>query len=50
MGISYGDIQWAKTGERLTATTFERYRKEGGQVVIFMIPENIVRSAIADPR
>jgi len=49
MRISYGDLQWVKTGERLTAETFERYRKEGGQVVIFMIPESIVRLAVADP-
>ena len=49
MRISYGDLQWVKTGERLTAETFERYRTEGGQVVIFMIPENVVRLAIADP-
>jgi dihydroorotase len=49
MRISYGDLQWVKTGERLTAATFERYRKEGGQVVIFMIPETVVRLAIADP-
>jgi dihydroorotase len=49
MRISYGDLQWVKTGERLTAETFERYRKEGGNVVIFMIPEPMVRLAIADP-
>jgi len=49
MRISYGDLQWVKTGERLTAATFERYRKEGGEVVIFMIPEPVVRLAIADP-
>jgi dihydroorotase len=49
MRISYGDLQWVKTGERLTAETFERYRKEGGEVVIFMIPEDIVRLAVADP-
>jgi len=49
MRIGYGDLQWVKTGERLTAATFERYRKEGGQVVIFMIPESVVRLAVADP-
>jgi N-acyl-D-aspartate/D-glutamate deacylase len=49
MRIGYGDLQWVKTGERLTAETFERYRKEGGQVVIFMIPEDVVRLAVADP-
>lgn len=48
-GITYKDIQWSKTGERLTAETFEKYRKEGGLVVIFSIPEEAVRLAIADP-
>jgi N-acyl-D-aspartate/D-glutamate deacylase len=48
-GITFKDIQWSKTGERLTAETFEKYRKEGGLVVIFSIPEEAVRTAIADP-
>src|SRR6202021_1584754 len=33
----------------LTAETFEKYRKEGGLVVIFSIPEAAVRTAVADP-
>jgi dihydroorotase len=49
MGITYKDLQWAKTGERLTPETFEKYRKEGGIVIIFSIPESAVRSALADP-
>jgi N-acyl-D-aspartate/D-glutamate deacylase len=48
-GISFGELQWAKTGERLTAETFEKYRKEGGVVIIFSIPESAVRAALADP-
>ena len=48
-GITFKDLQWSKTGERLTAETFEKYRKEGGLVVIFSIPEKAVRTAIADP-
>ena len=48
-GITYKDIQWTKTGERLTPETFEKYRKEGGNVVIFSIPEEAVRTAIAEP-
>jgi dihydroorotase len=48
-GISYGDLQWALTGERLTAESFARFRKQGGMVVIHSIPENIVRLAIANP-
>ena len=48
-GITYKDIQWVKTGERLTAETFEKYRKEGGSVVVFSIPEDAVRTAVANP-
>ena len=28
-GITFGDLQWAATGERLTAETFARYRQAG---------------------
>jgi dihydroorotase len=48
-GISYGDLQWAATGERLTAESFARYRKQGGMVAIHAIPEDVVRTAIANP-
>ncbi len=48
-GITYKDIQWTKTGERLTEESFEKYRKEGGTVVIFSIPEEAARTAVADP-
>lgn len=30
----YGLLQWAATGERLTRETFEKYRAEGGAVII----------------
>jgi len=49
MGITYKDIQWAKTGERLTAETFEKFRKEGGAVVIYSIPEAAAREAVRNP-
>jgi dihydroorotase len=49
MGITYKDVQWAETGERLTAESFERYRKQGGIAVIFSIPEETVRTALANP-
>jgi len=48
-GINFGDLQWAATGERLTAETFLRYRKQGGMVAIHSIPEDIVKLAIANP-
>jgi N-acyl-D-aspartate/D-glutamate deacylase len=49
MGITYKDVQWAETGERLTAETFEKYRKKGGIVVIHSIPEEAARTAVASP-
>jgi dihydroorotase len=48
-GIGFGDLQWALTGERLTAESFARYRQQGGMVAIHSIPEEVVRMAIADP-
>lgn len=48
-GIGFRDLQWALTGERLTAETFARYRRQGGMVAIHSIPEEVVRQAIADP-
>lgn len=48
-GITYHDLQWAATGERLTPETFARYRKQGGMVAIHSIPEDIARLAMADP-
>lgn len=47
--ITFHDVQWADTGERLTAETFETYRKKGGVVVIHSIPEQAARTAIANP-
>jgi dihydroorotase len=48
-GISFGDLQWAATGERLTAESFARYRKQGGMMAIHSIPEEIVKLAMANP-
>jgi N-acyl-D-aspartate/D-glutamate deacylase len=48
-GIDYKDIMWATTGERLTAESFARYRKEGGLAIIFSIPESAADQAYRDP-
>jgi N-acyl-D-aspartate/D-glutamate deacylase len=48
-GITFGDLQWAATGERLTAESFTRYRRQGGMVAIHSIPEDVVRLAMASP-
>lgn len=47
--IGFNDVQWSATGERLTEESFGRYRKQGGLVVIHMIPEDAVRAAIRHP-
>jgi len=49
LGISYGDLQWTATGERLTAETFAKYRRAGGIVIMHMIPEEVVRFAVGHP-
>jgi dihydroorotase len=49
LGIDYKDLQWVDTGERLTAESFERYRKSGGMVIGHSIPEEIARGAVANP-
>jgi dihydroorotase len=48
-GVSYGNLQWVATGERLNADTFAKYRKQGGPVIIHVIPEEVARFAVADP-
>ncbi|MFN0088313.1 MAG: amidohydrolase family protein [Blastocatellia bacterium] len=49
LGMTYKDLQWVATGERLTAETYARYRKEGGSVIGHSIPEEIARLAVAHP-
>jgi len=48
-GASYSDLLWVATGERLNKESFERYRKQGGMVVIFQNTEETVRTALAHP-
>ena len=45
--IGYGDVQWQDSGERLTAETFQRYRAEGGTVIIHMMKDEWIREALA---
>jgi hypothetical protein len=49
LDIGYGDLQWVATGERLTEESFNRYRKQGGSVILFTNTEEMVRMAMADP-
>ncbi len=49
MGISYGDLEWPATGERLTAESFAKYRKTGGAVIAHNMTEEMIRAAIGHP-
>ena len=49
LGMSYGDLQWVDTGERLTKETFEAYRKTSGTVIMHMMKPEWVKTGIAAP-
>lgn len=49
LAISYGDLMWVATGERLTKETFESYRKKGGIVIIHSMKPDWIKSGIASP-
>lgn len=49
LGISYGDLQWVVTGERLTRETYETYRKKGGTVIMHMMKPEWIREGIQEP-
>jgi dihydroorotase len=49
LGISYGDLQWQDTGERLTQETFERYRAKGGVVIMHMMKPEWIERAMSTP-
>lgn len=45
--IDYPDLVWAATGERLTRESFDRYRPQGGRLIIFSMKEDNIQRAIA---
>lgn len=47
--ISYQDLMWVETGERLTRETFEQRRKQGGPVVVFSMKEPDIERAVRHP-
>ena len=49
LGISYGDLQWVATGERLTRGTFDEYRKKGGIVIMHLMKPEWIQRAMAAP-
>ena len=49
LGVCYEALEWTATGERLTAASFARYRRQGGMVIMHMIPDAVVTAAVAHP-
>lgn len=49
LGITYDDLQWVATGERLTEETFDAYRREGGTLIIHMMKPEWINKGIAAP-
>ncbi|MGI9325022.1 MAG: amidohydrolase family protein [Pseudomonadales bacterium] len=45
----YNDLQWVATGERLTQESFERYRAEGGWIIIHGRSERTNAYLVAQP-
>ena len=48
-GITYQDLQWVATGERLTRETFDTYRKTGGIVILHVMKPEWIKTGIAAP-
>ncbi len=49
LGMTYSDIQWEATGERLTEETFNTYRKQGGVVIMHMMKPEWIAKGIQSP-
>ena len=49
LGISYNDLQWVATGERLTKESFDTYRKAGGSVILHVMKPEWIKTGIAAP-
>jgi dihydroorotase-like cyclic amidohydrolase len=49
LGISYPDLQLVATGERLTKESFEKYRNQGGVVIIHMMKPAWIKTGIEAP-
>jgi N-acyl-D-aspartate/D-glutamate deacylase len=45
----YHNLMWVATGERLTKESFQRYRKQGGLVILFNNTEDMIDRVLRDP-
>ncbi len=49
MGITYSDLMWVATAERLNEQTFNERRKTGGTIVIFNMKPEWIKKGIESP-
>lgn len=49
LNITYKDIQWVETGERLTEETFNAYRKKGGIIILHSMKPEWIEAGIKSP-
>ncbi len=49
LGVTYSDLQWVETGERLTEESFNRYRQTGGIVIVHQMQPDWIKRAIQSP-
>lgn len=49
LGITYKDLQWVETGERLTEETFATYRKKGGVVILHSMRPEWIDTGLRSP-
>ncbi len=49
LGISYDALQWVGDSERLTEALFNRYREEGGTVIIHIMQPEWIEAGIRSP-
>ena len=49
LGCSHHDLQWLETNERLNPESFNKYREQGGSVIIHMMKEEWIDKVVASP-
>lgn len=49
LGMTYSDLQWVATGERLTKETFEKYRASGGAAIMHMMKPDWINAGVSAP-
>jgi N-acyl-D-aspartate/D-glutamate deacylase len=49
LNITYKDLQWVETGERLTEETFASYRKKGGTIILHSMKPEWIETGLKSP-